>query len=148
MANRLTLVLATLLLATPAYAETVDGSRVIIIDGDTVNLPCPAATKGQRGCSERIRLINIDTPEISSVQCEAAYQLGLAAKDVLAELIRGKPVTVRRDGRDRYGRTLAYLSVNGQDIGEALITAGVALRWRPGPKAKAARVREWCGEGR
>ena len=56
MANRLTLVLATLLLATPAYAETVDGSRVIIIDGDTVNLPCPAATKGQRGCSERIRL--------------------------------------------------------------------------------------------
>jgi micrococcal nuclease len=39
--------------------------------------------------------------------------------------------------RDRYGRTLALVSVDSQDLGEALIAAGLARRWD-------GRRHPWC----
>jgi endonuclease YncB( thermonuclease family) len=56
-------------------------------------------------------------------------------------------VTIRRQGavtmtpigrdRDVYGRLLRNVSVNGRDVGEALISAGVA-------RAYAGGQRPWC----
>ena len=44
--------LVLFLAAFPAAAETVDGRRAVIIDGDTVAFG-----------SERVRILNIDAPE-------------------------------------------------------------------------------------
>jgi endonuclease YncB( thermonuclease family) len=44
--------------------------------------------------------------------------------------------SIDRD-RDVYGRLLRNVSVNGQDVGEALISAGVA-------RAYAGGRRSWC----
>jgi endonuclease YncB( thermonuclease family) len=114
-------------------SETFDGSRVVIIDGDTFAL-------GQ----ERIRILNIDTPETRSSHCENELVQGLRAKERLAALLRPGRIDVARDGRDRYGRTLARVSTQGRDVGEVLVREGLALRWQDGPEAKAARIRHWC----
>jgi micrococcal nuclease len=37
---------------------------------------------------------------------------------------------VERIGTDAYGRTLAYVTVNGQDAGEYLMGRGLARRWQ------------------
>ena len=147
MADLSTITLAAFLIAgtiAGARAAPIDGSRIVIIDGDTVALPCPPETAGRPGCSERVRLLDIDAPEISRPRCEAERITGLAARATLADLIRGRSVEVDRHGRDRFGRTLARLSVDDRDVGAAVMAAGFAVPWRPGRAAWADRCRRWC----
>jgi endonuclease YncB( thermonuclease family) len=87
---------------------------------------------------ERIRILNIDTPETRGSHCENELVQGLRAKERLASLLRPVRIDVARDGRDRYGRTLARVSAQGRDVGEVLIREGLALQWQDGPRAKAA----------
>ena len=84
---------------------------------------------------EKIRIANIDTPELRG-QCQAETNLAYAARDRLAVLL-GDGFTIHREGRDRYGRTLARLTVNGRDVGSMLVAEGYARRW------DGAR-RGWC----
>jgi micrococcal nuclease len=97
-------------------------------DGDTV-----------RSCTgERIRIANIDAPEMpGSPKCRhrrghgwCNYALAARSRDALAAFLTSGPVTIRRTGTDRYGRTLATLTVNGRDAGEVLIARGLARLWR------------------
>lgn len=130
------------LFAVAVRAEAVDGNRIVVIDGDTVALPGNPA--------ERIRIYNIDAPETRNAHCEAELTAGLKAKERLAQLLRGGPVTVVRcepSGRctDPYGRTLARLSAGGRDLGGVLVTEGRALPWSTGAAARAARTAYWCG---
>ena len=118
----------------PALAETIDGRRAIIIDGDTFALG-----------SERVRIWNIDAPETRGSRCERELVLGLKAKERLAGLLRAGSVDIIRGGEDRYSRTLARVSVGGLDVGSVLVGEGLALPWRDGPEAREARFRYWCG---
>ena len=77
----------TLVLVTPAGAETVDGNRIVVIDGDTIGLPC---AKPEAGCSERVRFVDIDAPESWRSHCEDEHVAGLAAKARVVALIRGQ----------------------------------------------------------
>jgi Micrococcal nuclease (thermonuclease) homologs len=122
--------------AAPAAAETVNGDRVYVIDGDTV------AVQGKR---QRIRLLDIDAPETYQPRCERERLLGLKAKARLVDLLRGRKVVIERRGIDTYGRALAHLKVNGKDIGRVLLREGHAVAWRPGRKAWDDRRRHWCG---
>jgi endonuclease YncB( thermonuclease family) len=103
------------------------------VDGDTIGFG-----------SERIRILNIDAPESYQPNCEKELVAGLKAKERLAQLVRAGMVSVQREGKDRYGRTLARLSVDGRDIGETLIREGFALPWQEGASAKQARTARWC----
>ncbi|MEW9304592.1 thermonuclease family protein [Labrys neptuniae] len=138
-----------LLLASPATAATyepVDGNRIIVLDGDTVALPCK--TPG-RGCSERVRLRDIDAPEVFHPDCHEGLQQGLKAKARLAQLIRGKVVYVERDGhRDLYGRTLGALRIgspSGVNAGMQLVREDLARPWKAGAAAREERRLWWCG---
>jgi micrococcal nuclease len=117
----------------PAFAETFDGRRAVIIDGDTFALG-----------SERVRIWNIDAPETRGSRCERELVLGLKAKERLAGLLRAGSIDIVRGGEDRYSRTLARVSVGGLDVGSVLIGEGLALPWRDGPEAREARLRHWC----
>lgn len=99
-------------------------------DGDTVTL-----------CSgERVRILDIDAPELAgSPRCKdrrkrasawCDHRQGIASRDALAAFLRGGPVRIDRQAKDRYGRTLARLTVNGKDAGAYLIAHGYARRWR------------------
>jgi endonuclease YncB( thermonuclease family) len=100
----------------------------IIIDGDTLRIG-----------PERIRLINIDAPEMGNgAECDAERELAEVAKQKMTEIVAGQQLTIERHDRDRFGRTLAYIRVRGADVGEMLIRAHVAVKWE-------GRQHDWCG---
>lgn len=109
-------------------AET--GQVRYVTDGDTFRL-----TSG-----ERIRIANIDAPEIHARQakCRLEIERGEAASEHARVLLDGKVVTFERVGRS-YNRSVARVSVGGRDVGETLIAIGAARPWlRHHPKP------DWC----
>lgn len=100
---------------------------VRVIDGDTLDLQ-----------GERIRLANIDAPEMPpKSKCDAEAEGALAATARLDAMVQAGPVTLERTGVDRYGRTLAHVYVDGADAGRTLIAAGLVRPWE-------GRRRSWC----
>jgi micrococcal nuclease len=122
--------LMALALLTPTLSAA---ANLRVIDGDTIEMN-----------GETIRLLNIDTPETFRPQCARERAIGLAAKARLVGLLARGKVTVERDGKDRYRRTLAVVKVDGRDVGAVLLAEGHALPYVPGPEAKAQRMAAWC----
>jgi len=127
---RIPLVMAAVLWAAAAHAG------VLVIDGDTVDID-----------GIRVRIEAIDTPETWRARCAAEYALGQRATARLGELLAGRQVTYIGTKIDRYGRVLATVYADGEDVGQTLLNEGLAVRWRPGAKAKARRLATWCPTG-
>lgn len=87
-----------------------------VIDGDTIK----ATVNGKE---ESIRFLLIDTPEMKGPQPFAQE-----AKEFVEEMVKDGTVELEMDvsERDRYGRLLAYLYVDGVSIQEALLQNGLA----------------------
>lgn len=102
-------------------------TQLQVHDGDSI-----------RCAGERIRIENIDAPELpDSPKCHPPrsyawcdYQAGFASRDALIAFLGRGQIMVQRTGTDRYGRTLARVSVNGKDAGAYLVSKGHAHWWR------------------
>jgi micrococcal nuclease len=115
--------------------ETDRGLEVIrVVDGDTLHVRVG-------GEDVTVRMIGINTPETvkedSPVEC-----YGPEASDYAKKALTGRTVTLEYDdsqGRtDQYGRTLAYVWLEGEDGALSLVnldevTAGVARERQYGP---------------
>ena len=73
---------------------------------------------------EKIRLACIDTAELRGLNAQPVK--AQAAKDFINNLIAGKEVFIRRITKDRYGRTVAELSINGKNIQQIMFNRGYA----------------------
>jgi micrococcal nuclease len=104
-------------------------AEIRVWDGDSIRL-------GTTSQAEAVRIFNIDAPEIDG-QCPYESDLALQSKVRLAELLEGQRVEILRQGTDRYGRTLAAVHVEGQDVGDTLVSEGLARTW-------AGRRKPWC----
>ena len=93
---------------------------------------------------ERVRIADIDTPEISEPSCRREEALGHEATRRLKELLNEGPFTLAIDasGRDtdRYGRLLRVVMRDGRSIGETLIEENLAVPWE-------GQRGYWCGGG-
>ena len=132
--------LAIVLSCSAAHADSVR-----VIDGDTLEW---------RG--ERIRLMGFDAPEMKQ-SCErdgTTWPCGKEARRALVEWIGDRDVDCEGDERDRYGRLLARCSVGGQDIGEWMVSRGLAVAYyrfsyeyeRAEHRAKSTKAGMWAGE--
>jgi endonuclease YncB( thermonuclease family) len=65
-------------------------------------------------------------------------RLGLAATQKLKELLGSGTVTISGSSHDQYGRELREVRVNGRDVGDAMISAGLARSYA-GEKRQG-----WC----
>ena len=119
---------ASALVASSASAAT--GRVRYVTDGDTFRLES----------GERIRIANIDAPEIHADQakCHAEIVLGEAAAARARALLDHRKVTFVRVGRS-YNRTVARVRLDGRDLGETLIAMGAARPW-----PHYARKPNWC----
>ncbi|MFN7192344.1 MAG: thermonuclease family protein [Rhodospirillales bacterium] len=112
----------------PAFAQPVHNCHAV--DGDTI--VC---------ARETIRIENIDAAEMPPhSKCALEADLAIRAKlFVVDRLARGRVELVRdqKRPRDRYGRTLALVRVDGVDLGEQLIQVGLARPWE-------GKRRAWC----
>lgn len=111
-----------------ANAETVNGRVTRVIDGDTVVI------KRHNGRPETVRLQGIDAPE--------KHQTGGAqSTQHLRDLAEGKRVTVETKGKDKYGRTIGKVSVNGKDAGLEQIKSGDAIHFKKYEKTQTVQDR-------
>ena len=85
-------------------------------DGDT----CYVTVDGKKN---KIRLLELDTPEISKPKCEIERELGLKARDYLNGLIaRASTIEFKTDYvEDYYGRILSYLIIDGEDVSTKIV---------------------------
>lgn len=124
--------------ATPRDRESAQfplcgtGARTTcVVDGDTF---------WYRG--EKVRIADINTPEISQPACPREAELGRAATLRLQGLLASGPFTLAPapDGRDRdrYGRLLRIVTRAGRSLGADLVQAGLAETWH-------GRRGNWCG---
>lgn len=99
-----------------------------VVDGDTFWLD-----------GVKIRVADIDTPEVSTPHCAAERALGLKATERLRDLMNEGPFTLLPADRDidRYGRQLRVVARQGQSLGDILVREGLARPW-------TGRRQPWC----
>lgn len=127
----------------PPDAETAELDRVV--DGDTVRLfPSPGSTIGEQG-SLRVRLLNIDAPELPR-DGRPGECLAEEATMRLEELLADSEVVwiaADREDRDPYDRPLRGLwTDDGEFVTEVLVEEGlaVAVLFRPNDRFHARVV--------
>lgn len=117
------------------HARGVRQVRVVhVVDGDTVVVD-------DRGRSETVRLLGVDTPETvdpdEPVQC-----FGPEASAYTKAALTGRLVRLETDveSRDRYGRLLAYVLVDGHRFNDDLLRRGYARLLVIPPNGSHART--------
>lgn len=98
-----------LLTVTPFTAQVVS-----IHDGDTITVRRADPVE-----TVKIRLDGIDAPELKQ-------PYGQAAKVTLSGLVFGKSVEIVPKNKDRYGRTIAQVKADGQDVNNEMVAKGAA----------------------
>jgi micrococcal nuclease len=113
--------------ADPPGADSLYHYRAVITevyDGDTVTIDVDLGfSVWVRG--ERLRLARIDAPEVRGADREA----GLAAREFLRSLVLDKPIIVQtiRDRKGKFGRYIAELWLDGENVNDRLVAEGHAV---------------------
>jgi endonuclease YncB( thermonuclease family) len=103
--------------------------RNCVVDGDTFWYE-----------GRKIRISDINTPEISSSGCMSEKRLGERAKMRLLELLNADAFDLKADvfnDQDQYGRDLRVVTRNGESLGGILVNEGLAEQWQ-------GYKRDWC----
>ena len=112
------------------YTLCSDAIRIhCVVDGDTL---------WHNGT--KIRVADIDTPEISKPKCSSEAARGAKATRRFLELVNAGPVEFQAwPGRDedKYGRKLRVLVRYGRSLGDILVSEGLARTW-------SGRRQPWC----
>lgn len=121
----------TLLLA----AAVACSQPVRVIDADTIEV-CHEQEP------ERIRIAGLDAPESFRPACAKEKHAGIEAKYAAMQFFIRPNVTldIERNGKDRYGRTIGNVSVNGKDFRQHMIAEGHGVEWKFNEK------HDWCKE--
>ena len=118
-----------LAIATPVPGAEILGRVVAITDGDTITV----LDGGHR--QAKVRLSGIDAPEKSQA-------FGTRSRQRLAELVAGREVIVEWDKKDRYGRILGRVLVDGEDINLRMVREGMAWHYTAFSKSPELQVAE------
>ena len=106
-------------------AKTVQNPTILkgyqaikVSDGDTLSVQ---KVKNGKFVGEvmKIRMFGIDAPE-------KTQDYGIESKQALEKLVSGKTLEIEEKNRDRYGRTVAVVYVNGQNVNEEMVKNGNA----------------------
>lgn len=119
--------------STEQYDVTFDRSSgpvrvTCVVDGDTIWLE-----------GEKIRIADINTPEVSKPDCSAERALGERATSRLTSLLNDGGFSLNSVDRDKdtYGRKLRIITRAGESLGSILVAEGLAEEW-------TGSRRSWC----
>lgn len=96
--------------------EFLHAKCVGVIDGDTVDILTPDMEQ------VRLRLASIDAPE-------RGQPFGNTAKKFLSDLIFDQEIEYTVSDTDKYGRSIAFISINSKDVNAAMIQQGLAWHY-------------------
>ena len=120
---------ALLLCCLGLYAETLTGKVTQVADGDTLTIV------SENTQAIKIRLAGIDAPE-------KAQAFGQRSKEHLEALVNQKQVTVESNKKDKYGRNVGQVLLNGQDVNLEQLRAGMAWFYRQYERELTPELRE------
>ena len=102
-------------------------------DGDT----CYVIYEGKK---DKVRLLDLDTPEISNPKCEKEYKLGIEAREYINQLIsEGKRIEFETEyNRDFFGRILSYIIVDGENVSKLMVSHSLGIVYDKNNK------KDWC----
>ena len=93
---------------------------VAVVDGDTVDIDWA-------GHRQRVRLLGVDTPETVDprrpIGCYGPEAAAFTHRRLMGRTVR---LSFDRQRRDRYGRLLAFLAVDGRRFNDELLSGGYA----------------------
>jgi endonuclease YncB( thermonuclease family) len=138
---RLILLLACVLLGSPAAARTLSDA-VTVVDGDSLVV-----------AGQRIRLFGIDAPEATQT-CNRdgqSWACGRASTDRLRSLIGSEVISCNGNEVDQYGRLLAICTLGDVDLNQMMVADGWATAFRryseaysvDETRARAAKLGLW-----
>jgi len=110
--------------------QVITGKVVSVYDGDTVKCVFPLNNKFYKW---NCRINGIDTPEIRT-RSKLEKEMGFKARDFLREKILKKMVEIHCGEFDKYGRLLVNIKLDNQDMGELLISEGLAFKYDGGAR--------------
>ena len=135
------LLFGVMVLITQAQFEPIDATVVRVIDGDTIRVRV-------QGKEYTVCLIGVDTPEMVHPTKTVRY-FGAEASAFTKAALEAKTVTLEADPtgdtRDRYGRLLRYVHLDGQNFNARLIREGYGQaigRFRYSLKAQFIRLED------
>ena len=136
------LLLLLALLSSPAHAKSFgDFEGAVYIrnyDGDTItfNLPGLHPIIGEK---ISIRVNGIDTPELKG-NCEREKYDAKQGQQMVADILKdAEQIVLRNMERGKYFRIAADVIVDGENLADMLVEAGVAIKYDGGKKSK-----NWC----
>jgi len=90
--------------------------------------------------NEKIRLLELDTPEISKPKCDAELELGLEARDYINNLItNATTIEFKTDyTKDYFGRILSFLIIDGEDVSTKIVSNNLGVVYDKNSK------KDWC----
>ena len=100
-----------------------------VVDGDTIWIE-----------GTKIRVADIDTPEVNEPKCDSELALGNRATQRFLQLLNEGPIELKPTGNrdeDRYGRKLRVITRNGHSLGDQLVSEGLARTW-------TGKREPWC----
>ncbi len=127
------LCLAACTLSCAAFCADIVGKVTRVADGDTVTVLDAANVQ------HKIRLHGIDAPEKKQA-------FGEKSKQHLSSLVFGKDVRVKYKSRDKYGRIIGTVFVDGRDVNHEMLRAGLAWhykRYDKSPEYASAELEAW-----
>ncbi|MBB4171599.1 endonuclease YncB(thermonuclease family) [Rhizobium sp. BK538] len=133
--------------AEKTYAKTIDQQTFSVTDGDTIRA---------NGEANGTRLVGFNTPEVFSPQCEREQELGNRASARLKEIVSKSSLQLTKvacscrpgtEGTEQcnFGRSCGILRADGRDVGQILISEGLAVPFVCGTSGCPPTPRPWCG---
>ena len=123
------LLVLALLFGLSCQAGTITGLVVGVADGDTVTVLDAQKVQHQ------IRLSGIDAPE-------KKQPFGNRSKESLSDSVFNKTLTVETDKKDRYGRDVGKVLVDGVDINLKQVQRGLAWHYKAYQREQSADDRQ------
>lgn len=111
-----------------SFAGVITGRVIHVADGDTITVRDASNRK------HKIRLYGIDCPE-------SGQEFGKEAARFTTRLASGKMARVTQYDRDRYGRVVGVVLVDGVNVNQSLIENGYA--WKYGRYCKEPFCQDW-----
>lgn len=104
---------------------TVSAQPLSTIDGDTFRARLSVFLNIES--VEHVRVLGVDTPELHGPDHARAVE----ARVFTVRWLGASPVTLTTCGRDSFGRVLATVKRGKDDLGEALVKSGLAVKRGP-----------------
>lgn len=129
------------------YATTPSQPRFSVTDGDTIRVD---------GDPKGTRLVGFNTPEVFSPQCQREGELGAKASARMKEIVSSSKLSLTKvacscrpgtEGTDQcnHGRSCGILRADGRNVGDILISEGLAVPFVCGASGCPPTPRPWCG---